>query len=73
MLFRSGAQIIKDKDGRITIVGEAMMTRTGNPPLADKSNVRVRKMIAADIIQPQLGGTLCPPNDPHNQNSNYGC
>jgi hypothetical protein len=68
----TNAAVITDKDGRITIVGEAVMTFDGAAPLANRSNVRVRKMIAADIIQPQLGGTGCQP-DVHNQNSNYGC
>ncbi len=68
-----GGQVITDTDGRITIVGEAMMTFTGNAPLADRSNVRVRKMIAADILNPLLGEPPCPPGDPHGQHSNYGC
>lgn len=62
---------IVDTDGRITIVGEAMMTFDGTVPLADRSNVRVRKMISADILHP-LFYAGCGP-DAHNQNSNYGC
>jgi hypothetical protein len=63
--------VITDTDGRITLVGEAVMTVDGGPPLADLSNVRVRKMIAADIYQPKFK-TGCG-RDQHNQSSNYGC
>ncbi len=39
-----------DTDSVVTIVGEAEMTFKGDAPAADRSNVRVRKMVAADIV-----------------------
>lgn len=61
-----------DKDGRVIIVGEAQMTFDGLPPDATRSNVRVRKMIAATIYQPKGGVAGCN-SSAHNQSSNYGC
>lgn len=62
-----------DKDGHVVIVGEAEMTDDNQPPnLPSRSNVRVRKMIAAEIYQSQAGKSGCG-NTSHNQGSNYGC
>lgn len=59
-----------DRDATIVIVGEAVMTFDGAAPLANYSNVRVRKMIAATIRMPQTGlNNFC--KDIHNQNSSY--
>ncbi len=38
-----------DTDSVVTIIGEAEMTFDGATPLADRSNVRIRKMMAAEI------------------------
>ena len=47
-----GGGVLTDKDSRVVIVGEAVMTTDGSVPDVNRTNTRVRKIIAADILVP---------------------
>lgn len=61
-----------DRDQQVVVVGEAVMTVDGSPPLVDRSNIRVRKLIAAEIRPPRTSSGTGGAHSGGNTGTGYG-